>query len=89
MLIGFTITILSWFGPAASQLWFGAPAIFVLKRFFGGSYDGFSHAGRAGAIVVLITLNVVAWAIVAYVPLSLLWLAFRERKQNVEREDLQ
>lgn len=85
MLIGFAITLLSWFGPSASQLWFGAPAIFVLKKVFGGSYDGFSFAGRAGAIVALIAINVIVWAIVAYVPLSLLWLLFKRRRNE---EDL-
>jgi hypothetical protein len=84
MLIGFAMTLFSWFGPWA---WPAAPALYVLRTFFGGSYDGFAYAARAGVIIVLIAVNVTSWALVAYVLVSLLRLASRGKQDDIAPPD--
>ena len=63
MLIGFAMTLFAWFGPWE---WPGMPALFVMRKFFGGSYDGFAQTKRALVLLLLIAINSISWAIVAY-----------------------
>ena len=64
-LAGIAMTIFSWYGPWEWPAW---PAFAVIHVVFGsgGWYLDLSFAARAAVIVILIAINVAAWAGVAY-----------------------
>jgi multisubunit Na+/H+ antiporter MnhB subunit len=68
-LLGVAMTLFAWYGPWA---WPAAPGFFVLRTFFGGGYDELAYAARVGVIVLLIAVNVGAWAVVAFGVMTML-----------------
>ena len=64
-LAGIAMTVFSWYGPWEWPAW---PAFAVIDLVFGtgGWYLDLSFAARAAVIVILIAINVAAWAAVAY-----------------------
>lgn len=73
--IGVAMTILSWYGPWSWPAW---PALGVMALIFGThtSFADLPYAVRGAFMVVLIAVNIGAWAAVARL---LWWLSARIR----------
>jgi hypothetical protein len=84
MLIGFAMTVFSWFVP---WKWPQAPVLFVVNQFFGGDYSGLPNLQRSLVLLLLIAVNVTSWALVAYLVIRAIRAMRGKREEVAETTD--